>query len=116
MAFFKLCRVDEIPPGTTKYFTTAGGPVLLANCSGEIFATGGLCPHRSNPLEGAILWGCLVECPWHHFQYDVRTGENHYPKNVYPKDVPDLQSQVRPLSTYPVELRGDEIWVNLEER
>jgi nitrite reductase/ring-hydroxylating ferredoxin subunit len=56
----------------------------------------------------------LLDCPWHHFQYDVRTGENHFPKNVYPEDVPGLLEQVKPLRTYPVEIREGEIWINLE--
>ncbi len=111
MAFEKLGRVEEVPTGRTKFVTVRGRPVLLANYAGRIYATYGICPHRGNPLEGAQLWDYLVDCPWHHFEYDVRTGENHYPKNVYPKD---LQKQLRPLKTYPVELRGAEIWVDLD--
>jgi len=54
----------------------AGGkPVILANYEGRIYALHGLCPHRCNPLEGAVMWDHLVDCPFHHFQYDVRTGE-----------------------------------------
>lgn len=114
MAFHKLGRVEDIPPGRTKYYTVDGRPVLLAHCEGRIFALSGTCPHRSNPLDGAVLWGHLVDCPWHHFQYDVRTGENYFPKNVYPEDLPSLQQQLEPLKTYRVELRGTEIWVQLE--
>lgn len=114
MAFRRAGRVDEVPPGRTKYCTVAGKPVLLANWAGHVFATEGLCPHRRNPLEGARIWEWLVDCPWHHFQYDVRTGENHYPGNVYPADVPALQRQLHPLKTYAVELRGPEIWVDVD--
>ena len=114
MPFRKLCEVDDVRPGTTKYCQLADRAVLLVNCEGRIYATEGLCPHQSNPLEGATLWGCLVDCPWHHFQYDVRTGENHYPNNVYPDDLPYLREHVRALRTYEVELRGREVWVNLD--
>jgi hypothetical protein len=47
-------------------------------------------------------------------QYDVRTGQNHYPSNVYPKDYTRLEAQLRPLRTYAVELRDGEVWVDLE--
>lgn len=114
MPWYRTGRVDEIPPGRTAFCCPAGKPVLLANWSGAFFALDGLCPHRRNPLEGAVLWDHLVDCPWHHFQYDVRTGQNHYPKNVYPNDYPALQEQLQPLRTYRVELRGPEIWVELE--
>ncbi len=30
--------------------------------------------------DGAVLWGPLIDCPWHHFQFDCRTGENHFRK------------------------------------
>jgi 3-phenylpropionate/trans-cinnamate dioxygenase ferredoxin component len=114
MPLYRLGRTGEVPPGRTKYCVVEGRPVLLANCEGRIYALGGICPHRSNPLDGAVLWGHLLDCPWHHFQYDVRTGENYFPKNVYPEDLPALQRQLEPLPTYRVELRGSEIWVQLE--
>jgi 3-phenylpropionate/trans-cinnamate dioxygenase ferredoxin subunit len=107
-------RVEEVPPGRTRISCIAGKPVVLAHWQGRIYALGGMCPHRNNPLDGAQLWDHLIDCPWHHFQYDIRTGENHFPKNVYPADYPELQKQLRPLPTYRVELRGSEIWVDLE--
>jgi 3-phenylpropionate/trans-cinnamate dioxygenase ferredoxin subunit len=60
------------------------------------------------------MWDNLIDCPFHHFQYDVRTGENYFPRNVYPKDYKRLESQVRPLKTYTVEVRDGDVWVDLE--
>lgn len=113
MAFQKVARAEEIPPGATKYVVAGETPVILANVEGEHFALYGLCPHRDNPLEGATLWDHLIDCPFHHFQYDVRTGENYFPKNVYPADLPALEPQVRPLETYPVEVREGDVWVDV---
>ncbi len=114
MAFQKLARVEEVPPGQTKFLCVGETPVILANCSGRIYALYGLCPHRDNPLQGATLWDHLLDCPWHHFQYDVRTGENHFPKNVYPQDYPRLAEQLRSLKTYPVRIEDGDVWVDLE--
>jgi len=111
--FHFAARVDEVPPGTTRFCCIEGQGTVLAHWEGHIYALAGICPHRNNPLEGARLWGHLLDCPWHHFQYDIRTGENHYPRNVYPPDYAALQEQVRPLDTYAVEVRGGEIWVDL---
>jgi 4a-hydroxytetrahydrobiopterin dehydratase len=61
-----------------------GHPAILANYGGSIYALSGICNHQYKPLEGAQLWDHLLDCPWHHFQYDVRSGESHFPKNVYP--------------------------------
>lgn len=73
----------------------------------------GICPHRQNPLEGATLLGYLLDCPWHHFQYDVRTGGNHFPRNVYPPDMPGLEAQLRPLRTYSVNVAGGDLLVDV---
>ena len=53
-------------------------------------------------------------CPACHFQYDVTTGENHYPKNVYPEDYPRLQEQLQPLKTHPVQVTDGDVWVDLD--
>lgn len=106
-------RLEEVPAGGARYVVLEGRPVLLVNLGGRISALGGLCSHQNRPLEGAPLWGERVECPWHHFLYDARTGENIYPKNVYPPDLPELAAQVRPLPRFGVEIRNGEIWVEL---
>jgi nitrite reductase/ring-hydroxylating ferredoxin subunit len=113
VAFVRIARVEEIPRGRTAFFQIGNKPLLVARVDEDIFALHGVCPHRGNPLEGATLLDHLIDCPWHHFQYDVRTGENYFPKNVYPADLPRLQTQLRPLRKYAVEIRDGEIWVDL---
>ncbi len=93
--------------------------MLLAHWEGRIFACVPICPHQHNPLGGAAVLDFQLECPWHHFRYDLRTGENVYPRNVYPLGTGDidqarLQSDLRPLRTYLVEVRDGEIFVGLE--
>ncbi len=113
MPFYLVAHSEEIPAGQTRYYMAAGRAVVVAHWEGGFYALSGTCPHRGNPLRDAQLWGCLIDCPWHHFQYDIRTGENHFPRDVYPADDPELQQQLRPLATYRLELRGSEIWVEL---
>jgi 3-phenylpropionate/trans-cinnamate dioxygenase ferredoxin subunit len=114
VALTKVARVDEIPPGQTKFFQLPAGPVLLANYDGNVYAVSGICSHQLKPLEGAALLGPLIDCPWHHFQFDCRTGENHFPANVYPKDLDHLSKQLMPLKRYAVEVRDGEVWVDLQ--
>lgn len=109
----RVAGVEQVPPGRTAWFQVHGTPLLIVNAAGRFFALHGVCPHRNNPLEGATLLGYLVDCPWHHFQYDVRTGVNHFPRNVYPSDMPELESQLHPVRTYRVEVRDREILVDL---
>jgi 3-phenylpropionate/trans-cinnamate dioxygenase ferredoxin component len=110
VAFHLIARAEDVPPGQTRFFCIDGRPLVIAHYSGQLYALAGLCPHKGFELHGAILWDHLITCPWHQFQYDVRTGENYFPKNVYPSD---LGRNLRPLETYRIELRGSEIWVDL---
>lgn len=114
----KAGRVREIPPGTSKVVRAAGRSILLANWDGQIFASVPVCPHQSHPLAGATVRDCQLECPWHHFRYDLRTGENVYPRNVYPLGAPDidqerLQADLHSLRMYAVEVRDGNIYVEL---
>jgi nitrite reductase/ring-hydroxylating ferredoxin subunit len=105
--------VEEVPPGQTKFFPLESGPVLLANVEGVVYAVSGICPHQLNSFDGAVLWGPLIDCPWHHFQFDCRTAVNHFPANVYPRDLRYLKKQLAPLKRYAVEIRDSEVWVDI---
>jgi nitrite reductase/ring-hydroxylating ferredoxin subunit len=50
--------------------------VALSNVDGEFFALDGICPHQGGPLGKGTLNGCIITCPWHGFQFDVRNGRN----------------------------------------
>lgn len=56
-----------------------------------------------------------MECPGHNYCFDPATGKNVYPADVYPEDMPQLQADVRPAETFPVEVTGDEVFVGLVE-
>ena len=60
------------------------------------------------------MWDNLIDCPFHHFQYDCRTGENHFPSNVYPQDLQQLRKQLNPLKRYAVKIEAGEIWVDVQ--
>ena len=50
--------------------------VALFNVDGQFYALDGICPHQGGPLGKGTLNGCVITCPWHGFQFDVRTGQN----------------------------------------
>ncbi len=89
-------------------------PIVIVRAGRDLYALHGLCSHQGRPLGGGDVWKGMLECPWHHFQYDLATGENVYPKRVYPLDVqPRLRRQVRSLTTYPVRERDGYIEVEV---
>ncbi|PSB06191.1 Rieske (2Fe-2S) protein [filamentous cyanobacterium CCP1] len=114
MEYVTVARVEDIPQGQTRLVEVEQQPVLLIHESDGFYAVEGLCSHQNLPLEGGQVWRGVLDCPWHHFQYDIRTGENLYPQRVYPLDaLPQLRSQVNPLKTYPVRIVNQEIQIQL---
>jgi nitrite reductase/ring-hydroxylating ferredoxin subunit len=89
-------------------------PILLVNDGGQFYALQGFCRHQNLPLVGGVVWNGVLDCPWHHFQYDIRTGKNLYPQCVYPVNaIPRLQNQLRPLQTYPVQVEDKTVRVGV---
>ena len=75
---FTVARVEDVPPGTARAFKASDRELALFNLDGEFYATQGRCLHLKGPLGDGELEGPVVTCPWHGYQYDVRTGENEF--------------------------------------
>ena len=72
--FVKMATLDELPPGAAKEVEHDGRIYALFNVGGSISAIDGICPHQGGPLAEGRVEGTLVTCPWHGWQFDVRTG------------------------------------------
>ena len=69
-------RVKDLPAGHCKTVELpAGRELALYNVNGEFYATENFCPHKGAPLASGILCAYVIECEWHGWQFDVRTGE-----------------------------------------
>ena len=47
----------------------------MANIEGQFYALDNTCVHRGGPIGQGVLEGNVVECPWHGWQYDMKTGQ-----------------------------------------
>ena len=74
--FSKACAVSDVAPGAAKLVAVDGKEIALFNVDGTFYALDNECPHRGGPLGEGDLEGCIVTCPWHAWQYDVRSGES----------------------------------------
>jgi nitrite reductase (NADH) small subunit len=100
MAFQRAARQDEIPLGQIREFQVTGKAIAIANLEGKFFAINSVCLHHGGPLGEGELNGSLVTCPWHGWQYDVTTGKL-------------AQQPDSGVDCYPVELRQNELYVDL---
>jgi nitrite reductase/ring-hydroxylating ferredoxin subunit len=77
-----VARVEDLPAGTAVIAQAGETEVAVFHCEGGFYATQGACLHLHGPLGRGKLEGCVVSCPWHGWQYDVRTGENEFDRAI----------------------------------
>lgn len=73
--FVKMATLEDLPLGAAKEVEHEGRIYALFNVDGVISAIDGICPHQGGPLADGTLEGTCVTCPWHGWQFDVRTGK-----------------------------------------
>ena len=56
-------------------FDVGGKTFRLIEEAGELLAHAAACPHMLGPLDEAEIIAGAVKCPWHGYEFDVRTGQ-----------------------------------------
>ncbi len=89
-----VARVDELGDGESLTTVVEGRPVGVFNVGGEFLALHNRCVHQSGPLCEGVVMAILkaridprgrikeyydptqpvLACPWHGWEYDLRTG------------------------------------------
>jgi nitrite reductase (NADH) small subunit len=98
--FVKVANLSDLAPGSAKVVEADGKTIALFNVDGAVYAIDNTCLHRGGPLGEGFLEGDVVACPWHMWEYNVRTGEK--------VDEPSLK-----VATYPVQVEGNDIKVSV---
>ena len=76
--------------------------IVLFKRADGVHACNNRCPHEGYPLsEGSLSEDCVLTCNWHNWKFDLASGDN-------------LTDGDR-LRTYPVEIHGQEIWLDVSE-
>jgi nitrite reductase/ring-hydroxylating ferredoxin subunit len=110
LKWFPALPGDEVG-NTLRKAEVNGVQVLLGRLiGGEAVAVSPLCPHRNRSMEGGALYTDIVDCPEHHYTYDARTGENRYPKNIFPRHI---AREIEGITVYPTREQDGWVWVGL---
>ena len=99
----KAAARSELPPGGKILLEIDGRAIALFNVEGKYYAIDDVCTHDGGPLAEGELDGCSIRCPRHGARFDVRTGK------------PLCMPAVEPVATHQVEVRGDEIFVVVQD-
>jgi nitrite reductase/ring-hydroxylating ferredoxin subunit len=76
MDWISIGSVKDYPIGTATEIVVVEQVVAVVNVAGQIHAIDGVCPHQGGPLGNGNLQDCVLTCPWHGWQFDVRDGQS----------------------------------------
>ncbi len=98
--FVKVSKASDVKVNSSTVVQVNGTEVALFNLDGTFYAIDNTCVHRGGPLGEGACEGDLVVCPWHGWEYEIKTG----------KCVTNPSAQV---ATYPVKVEGDDVLVGV---
>lgn len=101
--YVKAAGRSDLPPGGKMLTEIDGRPIALFNVDGAYYAIDDVCTHDGGPLAEGEFSGCEIRCPRHGARFDVRTGK----ALCFPA--------VEPVTTHAVEVRGDDVYVALND-
>lgn len=74
-----VARLDDVSAGTPRLVEAGGVRIVLVRVGDAVYACADACAHQGGPLSQGRLSGTRLACPWHGWQYDVRTGQCLFP-------------------------------------
>ena len=97
--WIRVGSLADVPPGESRAVKISEGrSVALFNVDGRIHATDNQCPHMGFPLTRGVVKDGVLTCDWHGRSFDLEGG------GCFNYECDDLE-------TFPVDIRGDELWV-----
>jgi nitrite reductase/ring-hydroxylating ferredoxin subunit len=76
MAFHEVATSDSLAEGQGIEVVWQGNIIAVFRHSGELYALDGICMHQGGPLARGKLCEGKVQCPWHGWTYDLKSGNN----------------------------------------
>ena len=94
----EIARTGELVEGKGMRAQVPGVELAIFRVGDGFRAYRNLCPHAAAPICGGPVAGTVLRCPWHGWEFDLRTGEH-------------LSNPAVRLQSYPVEVVGDRLFV-----
>ena len=132
MVKYVVAPAANVPPGERMCVEVSGTRIVIFNLDGEFHGLLDQCPHMGGLLSEGVLIGLvearkpgcyaysrageIVRCPWHGWEFDIRTGKSRFDPNRWktrPIDVDVEDGQSLQAETIEVAQEGAYIVVNL---
>ncbi|YAF96970.1 MAG: NifU family protein [Nodularia sp. CChRGM 3473] len=96
----KMTTIDQIPESGILTGEIGNNLLILYRQGVNVNCYRNACPHLASPLDMGKLNNGIITCSGHGFQYNLATGEC--------LTTPDIS-----LHSYPVQIKGDKVFVKL---
>lgn len=83
----------------------AGRSIVVARVGENYYGCTNRCPHFGIRLSGGRLDGCILECKWHHWRFDLRDGR-----------IDAEESEFETTETFEVLRDGADLLISVEPR
>lgn len=97
-----IASVQDIEEGRPYLVALDDRDLTLYRIGTQVWVTDDACTHAEASLAEGHLEGCVIQCPRHGGAFDVKTGK------------PVRMPAVRPLTTYPVRINDNDVYVSLD--
>jgi nitrite reductase/ring-hydroxylating ferredoxin subunit/Fe-S cluster biogenesis protein NfuA/uncharacterized protein (UPF0335 family) len=98
--WFRGPSISELEEGRPVRVSLEECDILLVRIDGKVMAFRNQCPHMGMPLDGGLVDGNAITCPWHGFRFHLSTGECI--------TAPHMQ-----LEPFPVRVEDQWVWVRI---
>jgi nitrite reductase/ring-hydroxylating ferredoxin subunit len=71
----RVPAIGDLADGELRAITAAGRKLVVVRVGDDRFACPNQCLHLGVRLSDGHLHGSVVECRWHHWRFDLETGE-----------------------------------------
>ena len=96
----KVAKVSDMADGGAQTLQIDQQPIALFKLGGLFYAIQNACLHRGGPLADGHLEGTVVTCPWHGWEFDVKSGECRTMEGAK-------------LKTYPTKIENEDVFIQL---
>lgn len=104
MPFQMAAPLCDLPADRGLRVEIEGNAIALFRVGEAVYAMEDVCPHAGIPLSDGVLEDCVVTCWAHGWPFDVRTGFDPQHADGFP------------IPCFAVEIRGDEVHVDLDQQ
>lgn len=100
MQRIKMGKLSELSPGRAIEKRILARRIAVFNDGGDLYGIEAECKHMKASLTTGGVENGILTCKWHHWKYDLKTGECI--------DRPGMR-----LKRYDIEVEGDDVYLLL---